>query len=47
MGGGGGGQIALPEWGLKDKTCWFGGDFSAWWCVEVGVESGCFIVVFG
>ena len=37
----------LPEWGLKDKTCWFGGDFSAWWCVEVGVESGCFIVVFG
>ena len=30
-----------------DKTRCRNGDFSAWWCVEVGVESGCFIVVFG
>lgn len=30
--------------GLKDKTCWFDGDFSAVWCGKVGVEVGCFIV---
>ena len=26
--------------GLKDKTCWFDGDFSAVWCQKVWVEVG-------
>ena len=26
--------------GLKDKTCWFCGDFSACWCGKVGIEGG-------
>ena len=34
----------LGGYGLKDKTCWFCGDFSACWCVKVGVGGGCFIV---
>ena len=30
--------------GLKDKTCWFYGDFSACWCGKIAIEGGCFIV---
>ena len=26
--------------GLKDKTCWFYGDFSAFWCGKIGIEVG-------
>ena len=26
--------------GLKDKTCWFCGDFSAFWCGKIGIEVG-------
>lgn len=36
-------RVALKG-GLKDKMCWFDGDFSAVWCGKVGVEVGCFIV---
>ena len=32
-------------WGLKDKTCWFCGDFSACWCGKINIEGGCFIMV--
>ena len=38
------GPCGVSGWGLKDKTCWFDGDFSAVWCGKVGVEVGCFIV---
>ena len=26
--------------GLKDKTCWFCGDFTAFWCGKIGIEVG-------
>ena len=36
----------MPTWrmGLKDKSCWLCGDFSACWYGKVGIEVGCFIV---
>ena len=36
--------LARGVCGLKDKKCWFCGDFSACWCGNIGVEGGCVIV---
>ena len=30
----------MVTFGLKDKTCWFYGDFSAFWCGKIGIEVG-------
>ena len=39
------GAFALRETtGLKDRTCWFCGDFSAFSCGKINIEGGCFIV---
>ena len=30
--------------GLKDKMCWFCGDFSACWCGKINIGGGCFVL---
>ena len=33
-------EVSPYRSGLKDKTCWFCGDFLAFWCGKVGVLVG-------
>ena len=32
--------LARGVYGIKDKKCWFCGDFSVCWCGKLGVEGG-------